>query len=162
MLTINDFVIFAKSHIIMNNHSAENLSLSISPFLMKDLVGMVMKRKSLPFEDALHYIMSSRMYENLMDEGTKTWYLSSSALYDLLEEEKAKLRPQTLDNKVLLFQMFCIENYKAEKGLTPNEVMELFSQNNVYNFLKETYETLHTQDREYILNSISTFIKKRK
>lgn len=139
-----------------------HLNLSISPFIMKDLVGMVMKKKSLPFEDALHYIISSRMYENLMDESTKTWYLSSAALYDMLEEEKAKLRLQEIDNKVLLFQMFCMENYKAEKGLTPSETLELFSKYHIYEFLENTYEMLHTQDREYIIDSISTYIKKKK
>lgn len=139
-----------------------HLNLSISPFIMKDLVGMVMRKKSLPFEDALHYIISSRMYENLMDESTKTWYLSSAALYDMLEEEKSKLRPQTIDNKVLLFQMYCMENYKAEKKLTPNETLELFSKYHVYEFLENTYEMLHTQDREYIIDSISTYIKKKK
>ena len=146
----------------MNENTTNHLNLSISPFLMKDLVGMVMKKKSLPFEDALHYIMSSRMYENLMDEDTKTWYLSSAALYDMLEEEKGKLRPQAIDQKVLLFQMFCMENYKAEKGLTPNETLELFSKHHVYEFLKNTYETLHTQDREYIIDSIHTYIKKKR
>ena len=139
-----------------------HLNLSISPFIMKDLVGMVMKKKSLPFEDALHYIVSSRVYENLMNEKTKTWYLSSAALYDMLEEEKSKLRPQTIDNKVLLFQMYCMENYKAEKKLTPNETLELFSKYHVYEFLENTYEMLHTQDREYIIDSISTYIKKKK
>lgn len=146
----------------MNENTTNHLNLSISPFLMKDLVSMVMKKKALPFEDALHYIMSSRMYENLMDEKTKTWYLSSSALYDILEEEKSKLRPSTIDNKVLLFQMFCLENYKAKKGLSPYETLELFSQHNVYEFLKNTYEMLHTQDREYIIDSISTYIEKKK
>lgn len=139
-----------------------HLNLSISPFIMKDLVGMVMKKKSLPFEDALHYIVSSRVYENLMNEKTKTWYLSSAALYDMLEEEKAKLRLQEIDNKVLLFQMFCMENYKAEKGLTPSETLELFSKYHIYEFLENTYEMLHTQDREYIIDSISTYIKKKK
>lgn len=97
-----------------------------------------------------------------MDESTKTWYLSSAALYDMLEEEKSKLRPQTIDNKVLLFQMYCMENYKAEKKLTPNETLELFSKYHVYEFLENTYEMLHTQDREYIIDSISTYIKKKK
>lgn len=139
-----------------------HLNLSISPFIMKDLVGMVMKKKALPFEDALHYIVSSRVYENLMNEKTKTWYLSSSALYDMLDKEKAKLRPQTIDNKVLLFQMYCLENYKAEKNLSAHETLELFSKHHVYEFLKDTYEMLHTQDKEYIINSISTYIKKKK
>lgn len=146
----------------MNETSMNNLNLSISPFIMKDLVGMVMKKKSLPFEDALHYIMSSRMYENLMDEKTKTWYLSSSALYDMLEEEKTKFRLQTIDNKVLLFQMFCMENYKAEKKLSIYETLELFSKYHVYKFLENTYEMLHTQDKKYIIDSINTYIKKKK
>ena len=79
-----------------------------------------------------------------------------------MEEEKAKLRLQEIDNKVLLFQMFCMENYKAEKGLTPCETLELFSKYHIYEFLENTYEMLHTQDREYIIDSISTYIKKKK
>lgn len=146
----------------MNEKTSNHLNLSVSPFLMKDLVSMVMKKKSLPLEDALHYIMSSQMYENLMEEKTKTWYLSSSALYDMLEKEKSKLRLQIIDKKVLLFQMFCMENYKAKKGLSPNETLELFSKYHVYEFLKNTYEMLHTQDSEYIIDSISTYIKKKK
>lgn len=147
----------------MNEVSNNNIHISISPFILKDLIGMVMKKKALPFEDALHYIMSSRMYGNLMDEKTKTWYLSSAALYDMLEEEKSKLRTsQTTDPKILLFQMFCFENYKEKKGLTPDKTMEIFSKHHVYDFLKDTYEMLHTQDPEYIISSINTYIKKKK
>lgn len=145
----------------MCQNTSNQLHLSIIPFLMKDLVGMVMKGKSLPLEDALHYIMSSRLYENLMNESTKTWYLSSSALYDMLKEEKRKLRSRTVNDKVLHFQMFCMENYKTEKGLTPNETLELFSRYHVFEFLENSYEMLHKQDCEYIIDSIQSFIKKK-
>lgn len=145
----------------MSEVSNNNLHISINPFILKDLIGMVMKKETLPFEAALNYIVSSRMYENLTDEKTKTWYLSSAALYDLLEEEKSKLRSsQSTDQKILLFQMFCFENYKEKEKLSPYKTMEIFSKHHVYDFLKDTYEMLHTQDSEYIISSINTYIKK--
>ena len=112
--------------VIQNEKISNNLSLSIGPFLMKDLVDMVMKKKALPFEDALHYVMSSRMYENLMNENTKTWYLSSSALYDMLEEEKAKLKhlPTSLDEA--LDALEADHDYLTAGGVFPEELIKNF------------------------------------
>lgn len=43
---------------ISDTHT-EGLGQSMLPFVMRDLVDMVMKKKSLPFEDALYYIYIS-------------------------------------------------------------------------------------------------------
>ena len=47
---------------------------AILPFVMRDLVELVMQKKALPLEDALYYIYSSRLYKALLDENTKLWY----------------------------------------------------------------------------------------
>lgn len=75
----------------MNSDPKHNdaLGLSMLPFVMRELAATVMKRKSLPLEDALFYVYSSRMYRSLLDENTKLWYQSTSSLYDDLEKEKA-------------------------------------------------------------------------
>ena len=48
----------------------EDLSQSMLPFIIRELVGMVMKKKSLPLDDALYYIYTSNLYKSLLDENT--------------------------------------------------------------------------------------------
>lgn len=60
----------------------ENPGIALLPFVMRDLVEMVMRKKALPLEDALYYIYSSRLYKALLDENTKLWYSSTLYLYE--------------------------------------------------------------------------------
>lgn len=133
------------------------------PFTLRELVAMVMQKKTLPLEDALYYLYSSNLYASLLDKGTKMWYSSTLSLYETLEKEKAaKRKQQKNDSRLLLFRIFCIENYRAMKHMSPQETLQLFTGYDVFGFLDETFETLHTQSPDYILDSISTYIKKKK
>lgn len=148
---------------MLKDKESDNLGFDMLPFVMKELVAMVMKKKALPLEDALYYVYSSELYNKLLDEEAKLWYLSTLSIYDLLEKEKADERGlQDGDIKVVLFKVFCIENYRAVKELSAKEALLLFSDYEVFSFLDETFEVLHTQDVDYILDTISTYIKKRK
>lgn len=148
---------------MLKDKESDNLGFDILPFVMKELVTMVMKKKALPLEDALYYVYSSELYNKLLDEEAKLWYLSTLSIYDLLEKEKADERGlQDGDIKVVLFKVFCIENYRAVKELSAKEALLLFSDYEIFSFLDETFEVLHTQDVDYILDTISTYIKKRK
>lgn len=133
------------------------------PFVMRELVELVMKKKALLLEDALYYIYSSQLYKSLLDENTKLWYSSTLSLYEALEKEKAEKRKrQNDDSKILLFKMFCIENYREAKKKSAEEILLLFSTYNVFEFLRDNFEMLHTQDTEYILDTITTYIRKKK
>lgn len=148
---------------MIKNIQKRCIGFEMLPFVMKELVAMVMKKKTLALEDALYYIYSSGLYETLLDEDTKTWYLSTPALYNLLEKQKADERSQQgEDMKILLFKMFCIENYRTSKNISAKEVLLLFSEFSVFSFLDETYEMLHTQDVDYILDTIAQYIKNKK
>lgn len=148
---------------MLKDKESDNLGFDMLPFVMKELVTMVMKKKALPLEDALYYVYSSELYNKLLDEEAKLWYLSTLSIYDLLEKEKADERGlQDGDIKVVLFKVFCIENYRAVKELSAKEALLLFSDYEIFSFLDETFEVLHTQDVDYILDTISTYIKKRK
>lgn len=148
---------------MLKDKESDNLGFDMLPFVMKELVAMVMKKKALPLEDALYYVYSSELYNKLLDEEAKLWYLSTLSIYDLLEKEKADERGlQDGDIKVVLFKVFCIENYRVVKKLSAKEALLLFSDYEVFSFLDETFEVLHTQDVDYILDTISTYIKKRK
>ena len=138
----------------------ERLSRSMLPFVVRELAGMVMRRKSLPLEDALHYIYTSGLYGSLLDEDAKQWYSSTLSLYETLEKEKAEeRRKENADAKALLFKVFCLENYRTAKGLSAEEALSLFSRYRVFDFLDSTFEMLHTQDADYMTDTIATYIK---
>lgn len=140
----------------------ENPGIALLPFVMRDLVEMVMRKKALPLEDALYYIYSSRLYKALLDENTKLWYSSTLYLYEDLKKEKSKQKKAQKDNtEIVLFKMFCIENYREQKKLTAKEILLLFSSHGVFDFLHDNFEMLHTQDTEYIIDTITTYINKR-
>lgn len=132
------------------------------PFVMKELVIMLMEKKSLDLNDALYYIYSSKLYQTLLNDDTKTWYLSTLSIYDLLEKEKSERRKRKSDPKILFFMMFCLENLKLRENLSAEDTLLLFTKYDVFTFLESTFEMLHTQDSNYILDSILVYIKKKK
>lgn len=139
---------------------ATTISSEMLPFAMQDLTRMVMQKKKLSFEDALYYIYSSRLYQTLLDEEAKAWYESTLSLYESLEKEKIAERHADNNNpRITLFQMFCIENYRTERQMDAKEALSLFTRHKVFDFLSDTFEMLHTQDKAYILDSIDTYIK---
>ena len=131
---------------------------SLLPFILRGITKKVMKKKKLNAKDALQYVISSQLYTKLHDEETKYWYMSTLALYDELEREK-KLFQKTYNDHILLFTFFCIENYQFIKNKTKEEVLFLFDKYNIYDYLHEVFEPLHTQGVNYIMDTIELFIK---
>ena len=79
-----------------------------------------------------------------------------------MEKEKIEQRKaQDDDSRVLLFKMFCMENYRETKKKSAEETLLLFSNYGVFEFLNDNFEMLHTQDTEYILDTITTYISKK-
>ena len=62
------------------------LDSTMLPFVMRELVELVMKKKALPLGDALYYIYSSKLYKSLLDKSTKLWYSSTLSLYETLKK----------------------------------------------------------------------------
>lgn len=69
---------------------------------------------------------------------------------------------QQLNDKVVEFIAFCIENYKIQKGLAGRETKFLFDKYGLIDYLLNGYEVLHTQGKEYIMRDIDDFIENRK
>ena len=65
----------------MLQNNQNQLDYAMLPFVMRELVNMVMKKKILPLKDALYYIYSSQLYKSLLDLNTKLWYSSTLSLY---------------------------------------------------------------------------------
>lgn len=64
-------------------------------------------------------------------------------------------------SKEMSFLVYCIEEYKAEKNLTGKEVMSLFRQYAVCEYLKSFYGALHTTGKKYIVEDIDLYIRSR-
>lgn len=65
------------------------------------------------------------------------------------------------EEKIIEFASFCIENFKVKHSITGKEVAILFRQSGVLEFIRNGYEMLHTQGKEYILEEIEIFLKNR-
>lgn len=66
------------------------------------------------------------------------------------------------EKDVALFVAFCIEEYGAAKGMTGSQVLDLFSQYGVTEYLSQCFEPLHTQGRQWLIAEIDEFIDIRK
>lgn len=64
-------------------------------------------------------------------------------------------------SKEMPFLVYCIEEYKSEKNLTGKEVMSLFRQYAVCEYIKSFYESLHTTGKKYIVEDIDLYIRSR-
>lgn len=135
---------------------------AMRPFVVKDLVGMIMRRRNMTFDDAIFYLYSSDLYMKLLDNEAKMWYMSTVTLYDILEEEKRLRRRVDLPDKILMFRMFCIESYCDLNDVYHEDALILFRQYDVFEFLDETFEVLHTQDIVYIIETIDRYIKSKR
>ena len=59
------------------------------------------------------------------------------------------------------FLVFCLEIYKSKKNLTGKQVIELFRNYEIIDYILSCYEALHTTGENYIIEDIDYFIKVR-
>ena len=60
------------------------------------------------------------------------------------------------------FLVYCIEIYKTAQKLNGRQVMRLFTQYNIQDYIIKCYGALHTTGPEYIIEDISGLIEDRK
>lgn len=112
-------------------------------------------------DDALVYIYSNPMYEELYDEGAKWWYLSTEALYDEFERVR-KENIREVSRPAFEFYVYTMEKYALSKGLGGLQAFALFKEYELDEFLMDNYDLLHTQGTGYVLDEIDRYIRKRK
>ena len=69
---------------------------------------------------------------------------------------------KTGSEEKLLFVSFCIEEYKAQHGMTGEEVVKRFEKYGVTDYLMDGFDVLHTLGRNMILDDIESFIETRR
>lgn len=65
------------------------------------------------------------------------------------------------DNKELYFLSFCIEAYKMRHHMSGKEVMTLFDNKGVTQYLTSNFGILHTQGEHWIVDDIDEFIQNK-
>lgn len=59
------------------------------------------------------------------------------------------------------FLIYCVESYKNAKGLNGRQVSELFTRFDIWEYLYDCFEALHTTGEQYIIADIDAYIKER-
>ena len=134
---------------------------NIVPVKVSRLAEYVSQRKRISLDDALVYIYSNPMYEELYDEGAKWWYLSTEALYDEFERVR-KQNIQEVSRPAFEFYVYTMEKYALSKGLGGLQAFALFKEYEVDEFLMGHYDLLHTQGTGYVMDEIDRYIRRRK
>ncbi len=76
------------------------------------------------------------------------------------KENEVNLRDGIQNLDQLEFVVFCIESLAKQLGADPRRVYSALSEGDVIDgYIAPTYEALHTQSREYILEDIIGFMK---
>ena len=57
--------------------------------------------------------------------------------------------------------VFCMESYKVYKSLSGKQVSDLFRQYDVFDYIREFYDVLHTTSYQYINRDIDIYLKSR-
>lgn len=63
---------------------------------------------------------------------------------------------------ITYFISFCIEQYMNQMCINEDEVISLFSEYGVFDYLKDNFDVLHTQSRQWLVADIEDFINDRK
>lgn len=64
-------------------------------------------------------------------------------------------------SKEMKFTIFCLESYKVHRNLTGKAVAKLFEDYDVFDYIYEFYDVLHTTGYNYINNDIDIYLKSR-
>ena len=60
------------------------------------------------------------------------------------------------------FLIFCLEEYKAAESLSGASAFALFEKNDVFDYLKESYDQLHTLGSAALVEDIRDYLRRRR
>ena len=63
------------------------------------------------------------------------------------------------DAAIHKFTIFCLVSIRQKSKLSGNEVFDLFQKVQLFDFLTENFEVLHTQSKTYIIEELLDFIR---
>lgn len=134
---------------------------NIVPVKIANLAEYVAERRRISLDEALVYIYSNDMYNELYDEGAKWWYLSSEALYDEFEARR-KEKTMAVTCEAFEFYVYTLEKYAISKRMSGLQALAIFKEYEADEFLLNHYDLLHTQGTGYVLDEVQKYIERRK
>ena len=134
---------------------------NIVPVKIANLAEYVSERKRISLDEALVYIYTNDMYDELYDEGAKWWYLSSEALY---EEFEVRRKEKTIEVSLEAFEfyVYTLEKYATSKRISGLQALAIFKEYEADEFLLNHYDLLHTQGTGYVIDEVQRYIDRRK
>lgn len=134
---------------------------NIVPVKIANLAEYVSERKRISLDEALVYIYTNDMYDELYDEGAKWWYLSSEALYN---EFEARRKEKTIEVSLEAFEfyVYTLEKYSISKRISGLQALAIFKEYEADEFLLNHYDLLHTQGTGYVIDEVQRYIDRRK
>ena len=134
---------------------------NIVPVKIASLAEYVAERRRISLDEALVYIYSNDMYNELYDEGAKWWYLSSEALYDEFEARR-KEKTIAVTFEAFEFYVYTLEKYAISKRMSGLQALAIFKEYEADEFLLKHYDLLHTQGTGYVIDEVQRYIDRRK
>ncbi len=64
-------------------------------------------------------------------------------------------------DRTIDFTVFCLESYKQAHHLTGKDVLKVFDDYKVFDYIKSFYDVLHSTGQDYIVEDIDIYIKSR-
>ena len=70
---------------------------------------------------------------------------------------------EVMDEKLIEFAVFCIENLAVDLGRDATEVYDLLAKDSdiLHGYILPCYEPLHSQDKDYIIEDIKQVMRER-
>ncbi len=65
-------------------------------------------------------------------------------------------------NKIEKFQIFCLEKYKDNLNISGDVALNIFLEYDIFSYLDEVYDLLHTQSLDYTYQEIIKYIESKK
>lgn len=66
------------------------------------------------------------------------------------------------NSSIQTFIIFCLEEYKNKKEMSGKNALNDFVNYNVFEFLESSFDILHSQSMNYIIDEINEFINNQK
>ncbi len=64
-------------------------------------------------------------------------------------------------DSIMDFTVFCLESYKQVHHMTGKDTLEVFDENEVFDYIRKSYDILHTTGEAYIVKDIDRYIDLR-
>lgn len=59
------------------------------------------------------------------------------------------------------YTIFLIEQFRFKRGISANETYNLFKKENIFEYINNTFEAIHTLDTNFVINEIEKLLKRK-